>query len=155
LIAAFKSTMEEILRAKCILHVVDASNPDRNKHTNTVFGVLKDIGADNIPVITAYNKADKLDEYSISSLKADDCYIISAKNSNGIKELLKALENIVMPEHLPHKLVLNFEEQKIISKIYKLANVKSKKYTKKGVEMKLECSNENWIKIKNIIGGEK
>lgn len=155
LIAAFKSTMEEIVRADCILHVIDASSPDKNKHIKTVMEVLKDIGADKIPVITVYNKADKIDPYLFNSLRSEDSYIISAKNSDGIKDLLKAVEIRVVPEHLIHKIKLGYESQDIISKLYKYANVKEKNYKKNSIEIKLECSDENWNKIKNIMKEHK
>ena len=151
LIAAFKSTMEEILRADCILHVIDASNPDKNKHIKTVFDVLKDIGADRIPVITVYNKADKIDPYFINSLKSEDSYIISAKSMKGVKELLKAVEEKVVPEHSLHKIKLNYKNQGIISNLYKLSNVKEKNYKKSSIEITLESSEENWSKIRNIM----
>lgn len=151
LVAAFRSTMEEILRAKCILHIIDASNPDRNKHIETVLRVLKDIGAENIPIITVYNKTDKLDDFEKSALRAKDIYLISAKDSSGIDELLQAIEKTVIPEHTRHKINLDYAYQDIIGKIYKLSNVKSEKYNKENISITLECSKENWEKIKNII----
>ncbi|MCL1971546.1 MAG: GTPase HflX [Endomicrobia bacterium] len=155
LIAAFKSTMEEILRADCILHVIDASNPDKNKHIKTVFDVLKDIGADGIPVITVYNKADKIDPYFINSLKSEDSYIISAKSMEGVKELLKAVEEKAVPEHSFHKIMLSYKNQGVISELYKLSNVKEKNYKKDRIEIKLESSEENWSKIRNIMKEHK
>ncbi|MDR2425888.1 MAG: GTPase HflX [Endomicrobium sp.] len=151
LIAAFRSTMEEILRAKCILHVIDASNSDRNKHINTVIGVLKDIGASGIPIITVYNKSDKLDSFTVSALSGEDVFIISAKNSDGIGKLLQALEQKVAPRHLPYKINFSLGEQELISRLYEYSNVKSKKYEDNGISVNIECSDENLGRIKNII----
>ena len=151
LVAAFKSTMEEILRASCILHIIDASNPDKNKHIKTVCDVLKDIGADKIPVIDVYNKADKIDPYLLNSLKSDDSYIISAKNMKGVQALLKAVEEKVIPSHSLYKIKLDYENQDIIPQLYKLSNVKEKNYKKNVIEIKLESSKENWNKIQNIM----
>ncbi len=155
LIAAFRSTMEEILRSKCILHVIDASSPDRKKHIETVLGVLKDIGADAIPVITVYNKIDRLDDFEISMLNTRDVYLISAKNSYGISDLLKAVEKYVTPEHSLHMLKLQYKDQDVIGKIFKLANVKTEHYGQNSISLALECSNENWEKIHNIIKEHK
>lgn len=155
LVAAFRSTMEEILRAKCILHVIDASNPDKNKHIRTVLGVLKDIGAENIPVITVYNKADNLGEFDKNALKTKDVYMISAKNLDGTGELLRAVEKTVIPEHILHKIKIDYDRQEIIGKLYALSNVKSKRYNKASITVTLECSKENWEKIKKIIGRAK
>lgn len=151
LVAAFKSTMEEILRADCILHIIDASNPDKNKHIDTFYNVIKDIGADKIPIITVYNKADKIDEFEKRILRSKNAHIISAKSSEGIDELLKAIEETVVPEHLMHKIRIKYEDQDILGKLYELSNVRSKKYNKNDILITLECSDENWKKINNIL----
>ncbi|MCL2485125.1 MAG: GTPase HflX [Endomicrobia bacterium] len=151
LVAAFRSTMEEILRAKCILHVIDASNPDRKKQIETVLNVLKDIGADNIPVITVFNKADKLDEQEKFIFNTHDVFLISAKNSSGVEKLLTEIEKRVVPLHSEHKIKVSYEHQDKVGVIYKLANVKSEKYNRKSTELTVECSDENWEKIKNLI----
>lgn len=58
LIAAFRATLEETVRADLLLHVVDASSPQRDEHITEVNKVLADIGADHIPLILVYNKID-------------------------------------------------------------------------------------------------
>ena len=58
LVAAFRATLEETVRADLLLHVVDASSPDREAQIEAVNTVLKEIGADNIPQILVYNKID-------------------------------------------------------------------------------------------------
>src|SRR5690625_4948474 len=58
LIAAFRSTLEEVTEADFILHVVDKSNPDFEQHHQTVNHLLKDLEAHAIPTLTVYNKKD-------------------------------------------------------------------------------------------------
>ncbi len=58
LIAAFRATLEETVHADLLLHVIDASSPQRDEHIQEVNKVLADIGADKIPVIPVYNKID-------------------------------------------------------------------------------------------------
>ena len=58
LVAAFRATLEETVRADLLLHVVDASSPDREAQIEAVNTVVKEIGADNIPQILVYNKID-------------------------------------------------------------------------------------------------
>src|SRR5699024_8817101 len=62
LIAAFKSTLEEVTEADLLLHVIDVSNPDYQQQTETVFQVLKELEADQIPQLAVYNKKDLLTE---------------------------------------------------------------------------------------------
>ena len=59
LIAAFRSTLEEVRDADLLLHVVDSSNPDYDNHERTVHQLLKDLEMDHVPQLTVYNKADE------------------------------------------------------------------------------------------------
>ena len=61
LIAAFKATLEETVDADLLLHVVDAANSQRDEQVLEVNKVLKDIGADEVPLILVYNKIDQTD----------------------------------------------------------------------------------------------
>ena len=153
LVDAFKSTMEEILRAKCILHVVDASAPnaERNNHIETVLSVLNEIGAQNIPRITVFNKSDRLDKQEKAILNTPDACVISASKGEGLEKLLSMIEKIVMPAHNSYKLRLQYSKQNLLGKIYKLANVKSEKWTKTSIVIELETSKDNWEQIENLL----
>ena len=61
LIAAFRSTLQEAREADLILHLIDASDPDRWQRVRQVNAVLKELDADRVPQIRVYNKIDKLD----------------------------------------------------------------------------------------------
>ena len=60
LVEAFKSTLEEAKYSDLILHVVDASNPQKEKQMEAVYDTLKQLGANESPIITAFNKIDLL-----------------------------------------------------------------------------------------------
>ena len=89
LVDAFASTLEEALEADLILHVVDISNPAYKEQIKVVNQTLKEIGAENIPEIIAYNKCDKIHEEII--LKENEIYISAktGKNLDNLKELIK------------------------------------------------------------------
>ena len=152
LVDAFKSTMEEILRAKCVLHVIDASvsNAERQKQIDTVNAVLKDIGADAITEIKVFNKADKLDKFEKAILNTPDACVISAVTGEGLDRLLSMLEKTVMPKHSLHVLRLDYEKQNAVNKIHQLANVKDEKYLKSKIVLTVETSDENWSKIEAL-----
>jgi len=61
LVAAFRSTLQETVEARLLLHVIDASDPERDYFTAQVEQVLAEIGADELPVIKVFNKIDRLD----------------------------------------------------------------------------------------------
>ena len=65
LIEAFKATLEEVVEADLILHLVDVSHPKAREQAEAVYRVLEEIGAKDKPIITAFNKIDKLADFSV------------------------------------------------------------------------------------------
>src|SRR5690242_5294405 len=61
LVAAFRATLEEVAEADLLLHVIDASAPDRDRHIAAVHAVLSEVGAQRVPAIEVFNKCDRLD----------------------------------------------------------------------------------------------
>lgn len=94
-IEAFKSTLEEAKNADVILHVVDVTNPDYQKHIEVVNDVLGKIGAADIPILMVYNKVDKLEDKS--SLDSSIMQI-SAKKAIGVEELKQKLVEMLFNE---------------------------------------------------------
>ena len=96
LIEAFKSTLEEARYADLLLHVADVSNPHMDEQMYTVYETLKSLGVTDKPVITIFNKQDKVegDQESIRDFRADYTVRMSAKTGDGIPELLKTIEAV-------------------------------------------------------------
>ena len=95
LVDAFKSTFEEIKEADLILHVIDISTDEFNHHTNVVKEVLKELGAEHIPVIYVYNKIDAVEipkETFLRYPKQRPFIMMSALKGLGQEELLKKIE---------------------------------------------------------------
>ena len=91
LIASFRATLEEIGEANLLLHIVDASNPACKMQRVTVLETLKEIEADELPVITVYNKIDLLNPEELEMLKRQAepaSAFISAKAEQGIEDLI-------------------------------------------------------------------
>ena len=61
LVAAFRATLEEVAAADLLLHVIDASSPDRERQMAAVRTVLAEVGAESVPSIDVFNKSDQLD----------------------------------------------------------------------------------------------
>ncbi len=62
LVAAFRATLEEVAEADLLLHVIDASSPDRERHMAAVRRVLEEVGAADVPAVDVFNKCDRIDE---------------------------------------------------------------------------------------------
>ena len=98
LVASFKSTLDEIMGADLILHVIDISSEFAQEHINSVEQILREIGADHIPVIKVYNKADLLDNMieSGTHILPDDI-LISTYTKQGIDTLKERIHQFFLP----------------------------------------------------------
>jgi GTP-binding protein HflX len=94
LVAAFRATLEEVAAADLLIHVVDASNPDRERQMAAVRAVLAEVGADQVPAIDVFNKNDKLEDGERDRLKAlyPGAIVASALSGDGRDELVAAIE---------------------------------------------------------------
>ncbi|MBX6341923.1 MAG: GTPase HflX, partial [Thermomicrobiaceae bacterium] len=98
LVAAFRATLEEILDASLVLHVLDATHPKAVEQAETVRGILEDLGADDRPSLLVLNKIDRLPDAAVSpdllaALGAGDDHVaISAERGLGIEDLLARVE---------------------------------------------------------------
>ncbi|WP_102346856.1 GTPase HflX [Bacillus sp. Marseille-P3661] len=96
LIAAFRSTLEEVREADLILHVVDASNPDYFNHEKTVYRILEDLDIQEIPILTVYNKRDLVSNHFVPS--SNEMVLISAYEKNDLADLLNRIEKKVIEQ---------------------------------------------------------
>jgi GTPase len=108
LVEAFKSTLEDTLRADLLLHVVDAAHPEATAQAIAVNQVLGEIGADAMPRLVVLNKADIADRDEVVGLRRrlGDAVIVSAQTGEGIEALITAAANrLPTDRHLVEALV--------------------------------------------------
>ena len=94
LVAAFRATLEEVAAADLLLHVIDASSPDRTRHMDAVASVLSEVGAQRVPAIEVFNKWDRLEEGERARVGAlhPGALCVSALNGQGRDEIIAAME---------------------------------------------------------------
>jgi GTPase len=94
LVAAFRATLEEVAASDLLVHVIDASNSDRELQMSAVRSVLAEVGADEVPSVEVFNKLDRLDPGERARLQAiyPGAIAISALTGEGRDELVAALE---------------------------------------------------------------
>src|SRR5438874_9840416 len=92
LVSAFRATLEEVVEADLILHVIDVSDPAYEQKREVVLKVLEEIGAGNHPMLTVYNKIDLADR----AFDADGIYV-SAVTGEGLHELVEKISQEVSP----------------------------------------------------------
>ena len=91
LVAAFRATLEEVVEADLVLHVIDASSDERERQVAAVRRVLEDVGAENVPRLDVYNKIDAVDAEDRRRLRDANpgAVSISARTGEGVDELLQ------------------------------------------------------------------
>ncbi|MBP1949210.1 GTPase HflX [Virgibacillus litoralis] len=115
LVASFKSTLEEVTEADFILHVVDAANPDLEQHQLTVSNLLRDLNAHTIPMLTVYNKNDKIDNDFIAMNHPN--ILVSAFDQADIQKLQIKIEEILKDEWDWYKLDLTPDQGKMLNRL--------------------------------------
>jgi GTP-binding protein HflX len=116
LVAAFRSTLEEVKEADLLLHIVDSSNPDYSQHEKTVQSLLKDLEMDGLQQLTVYNKRDEMDPEFVPDSESDTI-LISALNEEDRGKLLIKIEEIVKNHMIPYHVFVPVNEGKILSQL--------------------------------------
>lgn len=143
LIEAFRSTLEEAKYADIILHVVDSSSPSAYVHMHTVYETLDMLGAGDKPVITAFNKIDKItEEDAIKDCKADVALRISAKHQVGLEELLNQIEEILKEQKVYLERVFLYQDAGKIQTIRKYGQLLEETYREDGILVRAYLSKE-------------
>lgn len=134
LINAFRSTLEEAKYADIILHVVDVSNPHADSQILTVYETLKGLGITDKPVVTAFNKIDKVAEMPvIKDLSADYIVNISAKKELGFDSLSTALSEVINQSRKYIETTVPYSEAALISRIHASGAVLEEEYREDGI----------------------
>ena len=137
LIEAFKSTLEEAKYADIIVHVVDASNPQMDAQMHVVYETLRQLGAEGKPVITLFNKQDKVEiPVNHKDLQADYSIATSAKTGQGLEEFKHALLEIIRKEQIYIERLYDFSEAGKIQLIRSKGQLLSEEYVPEGIEVK-------------------
>jgi len=110
-----------------ILHIVDSSNPNYEKQIAVTNQVLKELGADKIPMIYCFNKSDLLGEDFYIPPLYDKAIKISAKHQHNIDGLLRMIEEELFRDYLPVRLKLPYEKGKLYSKIKENAIIENER----------------------------
>lgn len=137
LIEAFKSTLEEAKYADFIIHVVDASNPQRDEQMYVVYETLKELGVQDKKIVTLFNKQDKVEEPEIlRDFRADYVLKTAVKTGQGLEELKEVLEKVITEDQIYLERVLGYQEAGQVQMIRKYGQLLSEEYTPEGIEIK-------------------
>lgn len=138
LVAAFRATLEEVVEADLLLHVVDASHPRAWDHADVVEDTLAELEASRIPKVLVLNKIDRGDavqDLDFSELGYRQVIRTSATAGTGLDELLAAIEQVLIESLIPISLLIPYSQGDILAAIYETGVVADEVHTEQGVEI--------------------
>jgi len=143
LVEAFKSTLEEAKYADIIIHVVDASNPQMEKQMHVVYDTLRQLEVSGKPIITLFNKQDRLEQPGkFKDYNADYSILTSIKTGQGLAELKEILAEILRREQIYIERVIPYDKAGMIQLIRKNGELLEEKYIDEGILIKAYVTKE-------------
>ena len=137
LIQAFRSTLEEAKYADYIFHVVDASNPQRDKQMHITYATLDELGVKDKTIVTLFNKQDLRTEHEpLHDFRADYVLNISAGKEEGLEEVKALLEELLRENKIYIERVIPYAKAGIIQLIRKQGELISEEYVAEGIAIK-------------------
>jgi len=144
LVAAFKATLEEVLEADLLLHVIDVSHPEAEAQIAAVNVVLEELSATDIPMFMVFNKIDSLksnEELHILQCQYPEALPISAQRGDGIPALIDALAHRFAERGMNLSLCIPYTEGKVLDLLHKHGIVLDTEYTAEAVHVKARLPN--------------
>ena len=134
LVEAFRSTLEEVVDADLIVHVVDASDRDPEGQLAAVREVLAEIGADGVPEIVAVNKIDAADELTVTRLLRSEArsVAVSARTGAGLDGLRDAIEAALPQPEFEVEVVVPYARGDLVSRVFEQGDVSSYEHVEDG-----------------------
>ncbi len=141
LLEAFRATLEEVLEADFLLHVIDISSPHWELQRDAVETTLVELGADQKPTILVFNKADRVrDTYWLRQLVAEhpNSVYISAKQAQGIPHLMDRIVSTLQGMLVSVDVWLPYEASALVAECYELGRVLSVDYHEQGIHLRAQ-----------------
>jgi len=135
LIAAFRATLEEVIQADVLLHIIDISHPQHKEQSQAVYQVLHELKVDTTHLITVFNKVDKLENTDTLDqlLRGDHSIAISALSGLGTDKLLELVQNFLKEQTVEMALLIPYSDNNMIAKLYDASTVLSTEYREDGI----------------------
>lgn len=154
LVKAFRSTLEEVLDSDLLIHVVDSANPDFEQLIAVTNATLRELGAEEIPVVYAYNKIDARSAPLNPSELRQPAVLVSAHTGAGLEELEHLIRNYVFGQYKEVEVTIPYGEDQFISYLHENTYVKSTHYEENGTKLTIEASPEEIRKWSHLINSQ-
>lgn len=152
LVASFRSTLQEVLEADILLHVVDLSSPNYEEQIQVTNEVLDEIGAGEKPGFLVFNKADLVVEKyrpKIVARKYIDSLVVSAFNEEDMRRLREAIFNYFEKDMMDLEIVVPYTDTLLQSQIHEYSKVIKKEYLEEGARFQIRImkATASWLKL--------
>lgn len=140
LVDAFKATLEEAVLADFLVHVIDASQPEAVEFHTTTMGVLRELGADQKPILTVFNKIDRAEPEQLHPLRLEfpEAVFVSVKDGVGLEHLMERLILLTPNVATPMTLLLPHTEGELVALLHEAADVHKLEYLNDGVRIEAD-----------------
>lgn len=140
LVKAFRSTLEEVREADLLIQVIDYSDENYMEHIRVTEDTLKELGAEQIPMIYVYNKADLCGMGEFATIQGDDKLYMSAKSQSGIQTLMTLISGKLSGRYSACAFIIPYQRGDVVSYLNDNAVVYRTEYRENGVYMETSVS---------------
>lgn len=151
LIKAFRSTLEEVQEADLLVQVIDYSDENYMEHIRVTEDTLKELGAEKIPMIYAFNKADLCGMGEFATVQGDDKLYLSAKSRSGVETLITLITGKLSAGYRDCSFIIPYERGDLVSYFNDNAVVYCTEYREDGVYMETNVSRVDAARYKQFL----
>jgi len=158
LVAAFRATMEEALTADVIIHLTDASAPNRRQQAATVYTVLEQLGVSvrggtgtRRNIIDAFTKSDLLEPAALTTLEASGARVISCTTGHGISRLLSCIDDVLAMSLKRARLLVPYTRGDILARISRTGRIISQTNRKHYIAVQAYLDEQNLGRIQKSL----
>ena len=158
LVEAFKATLEEVVQADLLVHVVDVSHPAFHEQIEVVNDTLSELEAAGKPTIFVFNKIDKVTDRSIAAGLAETyrpSVFISAQRGINISTLEASLLELLNKETSEQTILVKQSDYRTIAKLHEWAEVLGKEYENNSVKVRFRVSGRNSELVRRLLAQKK
>ncbi len=141
LVEAFQATLEELQYADLLLHMIDASDPERDAHIAVVDKLIEKLAKPGVPVLRCFNKVDLLEDPTDLPAGEQDLYLC-ARSGVGTQELLTRIEEVLTGTLHQAVFLLPYSEGGVLEILHRQAQVLNTEYVAEGIRVEAVCSQE-------------
>ena len=152
LVDAFRATLEELQYADLLLHVIDASDPNREEHIEVVDRLIAQLAKPGTPVLRCYNKSELVEKTEIPI--GEDVVAISARHGYGMDALLRAIERALVSQLHRITVTIPYSMGGLVDTLHNNAQVLSAEYTGDGIVMETIVDDILYGRLKQYITKE-